>query len=183
MHVASIEVAPGQLATVVRKSLHRLGVHDERIGGSCTDSAGDVLRTMVNEMAEHCAYFVGMGCILHILHLLMLRALFAAFGEQVKPKETGGAGENGVLRAAFMVNYLLALDVDGWKSWATENGHSDIAYLATGASEGRWWSMQQAIQDCFRNMRPYMDYFTFVANKPSSTYTPLYKEVAAWLMS
>ena len=181
MHIASIDVAPGQLAVVVRKSLGRLSVSDERIGGSCTDSAGDVLRTMVNDMAKHCAYYIGVGCILHILHLLMLKALFAAFGEQVKPKETGGAGENGVLRASFMVHYLIALDLPGWKAWATENGHSDIAFLPTGASEGRWWSMLQAIQDCYKHLQVYCDYFTFVSNGPSSSYTPLYKEVAAWL--
>jgi hypothetical protein len=95
--------------------------------------------------------FIGAGCLLHILHLMFMRFLIAAFGEQIKPGTSGGGGQNGVLRCPFMVDYLIKLKPHSWLSWAKENGHGDIARLTVGSSEGRWWSVGQALIDLWKN--------------------------------
>ena len=51
--------------------------------------------TFVNAMAAKFPGFIGAGCSLHILHLMFMRSVMAAFGEQIKPGTSGGAGQNG----------------------------------------------------------------------------------------
>ena len=128
-------------------------------------------------------YFVSIGCLLHILQLLMMGAIVAAFGEQVKCSDKKVAGENGVFRIGFMTHYLIALAPDKWRDWANENGHESIAFLPTGASEGRWWSCTEALQDVSVNKSAYAAFFTYMASAGSPTYDPLYQEVSGWLMN
>jgi hypothetical protein len=57
------------------------------------------------------------------LNLMMMRPIFTAFGEQVKPKDGAkGAGGAGVLRVGYMVHYLIDLEPDTWRDWAKKNG-------------------------------------------------------------
>jgi hypothetical protein len=54
---------------------------------------------------------------------MMMRPIFTAFGEQVKPKDGAkGAGGAGVLRVGYMVHYLIDLEPDTWRDWAKKNG-------------------------------------------------------------
>jgi hypothetical protein len=139
-------------------------------------------------MAAKFPGFIGAGCSLHILHLMFMRSVIAAFGEQIKPGTSGGAGQNGVLRCPFMVDYLIKLKPHSWLDWAKGNGYGDIARLTVGSSEGRWWSVGQALIDLWNNWAAYSAYFTYMANADKgsggqqSVYTPLYKEVSAWLL-
>ena len=57
-------------------------------------------------------FFISVGCILHILQLIMMGAIVAAFGQQVKGGGKKVAGENGVFRIGFMVHYLIDLAPD-----------------------------------------------------------------------
>ena len=79
--VACGSLPKGELADVVAKDIERLGVRPEQACGSCTDSAPDVLVTFVNAMAAKFPGFIGAGCSLHILHLMFMRSVIAAFGE------------------------------------------------------------------------------------------------------
>ena len=140
-------------------------------------------------MAAEFPGFIGAGCSLHVLHLMFMRSVIAAFGEQVKPgaSESAKAGQNGVLRCAFMVDYLIKLKSHSWLDWAKTNGYADIARLTVGASEGRWWSVGQALVDIWNNLEAYSQYFSYMANADrasggqQSVNTPMYKEVGPWL--
>jgi hypothetical protein len=124
-------------------------------------------------MRERIPHFVGTGCVLHILNLMIMRPIFVAFGEQKKGEDNNekGAGGNGVIRVGFMVHYLITLQPDIWRDWARKNGHASIAFIPTGASEGRWWSVQQAAHDVYKNYEAYSDFFQYMANGDDSACT------------
>ena len=86
--LACSRVAKGELASAVVKDMSRHLIRDEQSRGSCTDSANDVLITFVNAMMAMFPGFIGAGCTLHQLHLIFIRAVYAAFGEQVQWRKT-----------------------------------------------------------------------------------------------
>lgn len=183
-HVGATTVASGKLAATCKADAKRLNIDlSEQLRGSCTDSATDVIVTFVNAMHAEYPKFVGTGCVLHILHLMMMRPIYTAFGEQIKPKEgQASAGGNGVLRIGFMVKYLIDLDPDSWRDWAKTNCPG-LAFVPTGASEGRWWSVQQSIQDVAAHYKSYSDYFKHMGNGDAGTYIPLYQAASGWLLN
>jgi hypothetical protein len=184
MHVAASRIGGLNLVDVIIADLERLNIDLNRVYGSAQDNAGDVAVTFVQGMHAKIPKFIGVGCVLHILNLMIMRSIFVAFGEQRKPGEKGGAGGNGVIRVGFMVHYLITLNADMWRSWAKKNGYGHIAFIPTGASEGRWWSVSQAAQDVFENYQAYSEFFAFMANKnDKSVYCELYKDVSAWLLN
>lgn len=151
-HVAASKVGGLSLADVVIEDLERIRVQLPRVYGSVQDNAPDVGVTFVNSMRLRIPHFVGVGCVLHILNLMIMRSILVAFGEQRKPGDgEKGAGANGVIRVGFMVHYLISLEPELWRKWALKNGFGAIAFIPTGASEGRWWSVQQACQEVFRS--------------------------------
>jgi hypothetical protein len=190
--LACSTVGKGDLAGVVVKDMSRHLIRDEQSRGSCTDSANDVLITFVNAMMAMFPGFIGAGCTLHQLHLIFIRAVYAAFGEQGKPGDSGGAGQNGVLRAPFMVNYLVKLRPKSFLAWVKRPENmkkfGDISHLTIGSSEGRWWSVLQALAFLYLHWAAFCAYFQYMANADAgkgtqqSVYTALYKEVAAWLL-
>ena len=60
---------------MVQRDFQRLEVSDSQPRGSCTDSAGDVLVTFVRDMTVKYPRFIGAGCSLHVVHLILLRAV------------------------------------------------------------------------------------------------------------
>jgi hypothetical protein len=170
-HHASTKVKAAGLAETVRVDLEQLNVPADHVLGGITDNAPDVFITFTKDMQRDYPQFIGTGCILHALHLMIMRPLITAFGEQIKPAEgERGAGKAGVLRVGFMVHYLIALEPDTWRSWARANGNAAIAFIPTGASEGRWWSVSQALQDVFLHFEAYRGYFIHMANALGAKY-------------
>ena len=111
-HVAATEVASGKLAEVLKEDYRRLGVENNNVGGSVADLAKDVIVTMPLLMLREFTYFVSVGCVLHILQLIMMVAIFAAFGQQVKGSDKKVAGEKGAFRIGFITHYLFSLESD-----------------------------------------------------------------------
>ena len=66
------------IAQSIKDDGARLGVR--AFGGSCTDSAAAVLCGVVSEMQKDWADFIAVGCVLHILNLVLCNAYLAAFG-------------------------------------------------------------------------------------------------------
>ena len=89
-HLAAGIVA-GSLAAVITEDLARIGVVLATLRGICTDNAPDVFITLSAVFADQLPLFVGTGCELDILHILIMRPIFTAFGEQAKPGEKAHA--------------------------------------------------------------------------------------------
>ena len=142
--VACSTVPTGQHAKVVWQDSARLGIKDAKIRGSCTDSAADVPVTFVNDMTALFPLFLGAACTLHILHLMMMRAVLTTFGEQIKPGASGGAGQNGVLRTPSMAYCPISLKPCTWYMWAKPNGYATIAF-----------SGRRRATACLRGERPW----------------------------
>ena len=49
-------------------------------GGSTTDNASDVIKGFVKAMQAKYSHFVAVGCLLHILNLVLMNAYHATFG-------------------------------------------------------------------------------------------------------
>ena len=68
--------------------------------GSGTDSAGDVLVTMVKEMRAICPGFVAAACFLHVLNAILMNSYMESFGDEMM-------GIPGALRRGFLTAYLI----------------------------------------------------------------------------
>ena len=93
------EIAAGgeHIADAVTDDLELLGNPD--VAGSCTDSALDVISSFVKHMKDKNPGFLAVGCLLHIMNLVLMNAYLATFGDEEM-------GVNSALRIGFMSNYL-----------------------------------------------------------------------------
>mmetsp|Transcript_37370 Transcript_37370/g.83626 ORF Transcript_37370/g.83626 Transcript_37370/m.83626 type:complete len:245 (+) Transcript_37370:336-1070(+) len=101
--------------------------------GSTTDNASDVIKVFVAEMQKSFANFVAVGCVLHILNLVLMNSYHSTFGLEEM-------GVCSALRCGYIIHYLMCIEghFDQWTTWAKLNGHELIAYKAAGASKSRW---------------------------------------------
>ena len=76
--------------------------------------------------------FDALGCILHILNLMLQGGYQSAFGG---PK----MNVMSAVRLGFMLHYLMDKYPNEWKEFL--KGLSVEALMAVGASLGRWWSI------------------------------------------
>ena len=154
----------------------RLGVR--LFAGSCTDSAAAVLCGVVAEMQRDWADFVAVGCVLHILNLVLCNAYLAAFGADAM-------GVLSALRLGFMVNYMMTKCPEFRESFlrfCEKNGYHEAKHICAGASTTRWWSIVASFGDIYRHLEVYRAWFEFMAaGNESQTFQPLFVEVATWL--
>lgn len=121
--------------------------------------------------------FVGVGCVLHILNLILMNAYHSTFGKEEM-------GKPSALRASFMVNYLMGKYSADWKKFCTATSRPEISFMMAGASKGRWWSVIKGFGDVYHNRSPLSDWCLKEAqDSKSATYGPLFEETAAWLVN
>ena len=156
----------------------RLGVRV--FGGSCTDSAANVLCGVVSEMQKDWADFVAVGCVLHILNLVLCNSYLAAFGSDAM-------GVLSALRLGFMVNYMMTKMPEFRESYlkfCDSIQRPDAKHICAGASTTRWWSIVASFGDIYKHLDVYRAWFDFMASgNESPTFQPLFVEVATWLRS
>ena len=174
-------VAGGGKKTAEYVLEHLKEIGDIKCAGSATDNASDVIKTFVAAMKVEFPDFVEVGCTLHILNLILMNSYHSTFGfEQM--------GVPSALRVGFIINYLMGLDghFDQFEIWAKdpEGGNCPaIAFMACGASKGRWWSVVKAFGDVYRNRVKYSEWCLYMAAgaNTTSTYIHIFEEAAAWL--
>lgn len=71
----------------------RVGI-GSRWMGACIDNAGDMIATFVAKMTEMFHGFIGCGCVLHILNLVLVNACINAYGDEAM-------GERSALRVVW----------------------------------------------------------------------------------
>ena len=172
------EVAAGgeHIADAVTDDLELLG--NPEVVGSCTDSALDVISKFVEFMTSKHPGFLAVGCLLHIMNLVLMNAYLATFGDEEM-------GVNSALRIGFMCHYLQSLFPDHWRDFcAAHPEYNDIDYICTGASKGRWWSVIRSFGDVFTNRVAYSEWALEIANhKKGSAYEECAADLSAWLQN
>ena len=121
------------------------------IKGSCTDSASDVISGFVKYMEPRYPGFIGVGCTLHIMNLVLVNAYVAAFGDEDMEK-------NSALRLGFLVSYLQNKFPEHWKNFCEENPQYDINYKCAAAVKTRWWSVMKSFGDILKNLGAYSEW-------------------------
>jgi len=166
-HADAVDTTQARLG-LLREAVHHVG--------SCTDSASDVLKGYVEEERKKNKSFVGVGCMLHIMNLILMNAYHMAFGEEKM-------GTPSALRTSYMVSYLIDKFYDDFAKYCDDNNRVDMKHHVAQGSKNRWWSVTQAFGDILHDPQFYSDFMMDQANrlKTTSTYTPLFKEVAGWL--
>ena len=172
------EIAAGgeHIADAVTDDLELLGNPD--VAGSCTDSALDVISAFVKHMKDKNPGFLAVGCLLHIMNLVLMNAYLATFGDEEM-------GVNSALRIGFMSNYLQALFPDHWKDFCKAHPqYNNSGYICTGASKGRWWSVIRSFGDVFTNRELYSKWAKDLASyKRGTAYEGCATDLASWLLN
>ena len=119
------------LAQVVR----RYGV--TQLGGQAGDNASDVA-SAGTAMAESYTDYVFIGCVLHIMQLIIVNACVVAYGDDC------GMGVNTALRMVFIVNYLQTEFRTEWNHFRRTTPGADVCGVIPLGSKGRWWSLTAA---------------------------------------
>ena len=179
--ITSSAARSGNKATHIAQSIkddgERLNV--QLWGGSCTDSAATVLSGVAAEMQKDWENFLAIGCVLHILNLVLCNSYIAAFGGDAM-------GVLSALRLGFMVNYMMTKLPEFRESFLTycdRNGHHDARHICAGASTTRWWSIVASFGDIYKHRAVYTAWFNFMTKtNKSPTFQPLFREVTTWLM-
>ena len=178
VHLSGMEIGRGgsNIAQSTVDDGKRVGIFEWF--GSCTDSASDCIKGMVNDMKTRFPSFVAAACFLHVMNLVLVNSYLAAFGDEER-------GVCSALRIGYMMSYLHHHFHDDWVSWCSRNGHTDISYVARGAAKTRWWSAVAAFGDCYRNRQAYSAWCIHMAALQSaagkSGYYDCFVETAGWL--
>ena len=131
------------VAKSICASGERVGI-GKRWRGACIDNAQDMITTFVTAMSTFFFGFIGCGCVLHILNLILVNAYIDAFGDEAM-------GVCSALRVGFMVHYLQSKFKHHWKQYT--NRFAPTSKMCHGASKNRWWSIVAAFGDIIRDLR------------------------------
>jgi len=159
-------------AAAMDASVERFDTH---LLGTCTDSAGDVINTMVEELRKKYPGMSASACMLHVLNIILMNGYVVAFGDE----EMGVAG---ALRRGFLTSYLVRKFPKEWKDFCTKKGDAE-APIPASASKGRWWSIVASHGDIKMSKARLVEFFTEMSNRLSadSTFRDLFKVAACWL--
>eukprot|EP00617_Octactis_speculum_P001016 CAMPEP_0185790860 /NCGR_PEP_ID=MMETSP1174-20130828/158039_1 /TAXON_ID=35687 /ORGANISM="Dictyocha speculum, Strain CCMP1381" /LENGTH=1350 /DNA_ID=CAMNT_0028485721 /DNA_START=70 /DNA_END=4122 /DNA_ORIENTATION=+ len=175
-------MAAGSGGKGAAKNVHTtlLRLQAERAYGGTTDSAPEVLCVMPRELRKLWPdYKIVVGCVLHILNLILVAASLNAFGDEAM-------GVCGALRLAYVVNYLQKKYAKDWASFLeTTSAGSEFAAIVPSGSKGRWWSLAVAWGCILRDPGLYSNFFMQMANDTaiSDTFRSMLKETSAWLVT
>ena len=162
----------------VTDTLRRLQV--ELCYGGTTDSAPEVLSVMPVEMRKTWPdYKLVVGCVLHILNLIIVGACLHAFGDEAM-------GVCGALRLAYVVNYLQKKYPKAWASFLERTSAGpEFGAIVPAGTKGRWWSLAVAWGCILRDPSLYSDFFMYMANDTtiSDTFRSMLRETSAWLVT